>query len=73
MHWISIKDKLPDLEDGHSDSILIFDGEKVIDNVRFIPFWGGFISNPYSDVYADTLKNVTHWMYLPKPPVVKEK
>jgi hypothetical protein len=70
MKWISIKEKMPDLQSGHSDKIIVYDGERVVDDCNYIPEWGGFICHAYGyDNDTFTVDGVTHWMPLPEPPV----
>ena len=71
--WNLLTDKHPELnENGESGNIIVWDGEDLIDDCRYIPRRGGFIVHP--DAYDDyhwVVDNVTHWMYLPKPPIAQ--
>lgn len=68
MEWISVKDRLPELD----TFILSTDGEIVATTIRQISdqddeeTWNYFTSG--CGCCDSDMKNVTHWMPLPKPP-----
>ena len=69
MNWTQITDNLP--EEG--TAVIVWDGEKVIDDCTFMP-WGGCTEFDWQvhaygyDNDSYTVENVTHWMPLPEPP-----
>jgi hypothetical protein len=81
MNWVKIEDKMPDFKEGYdfSDSIIVYNGENVIDDVvceRSICLYLSGESYEYEfwthrfgyDNDSFKVENVTHWMLLPSPP-----
>lgn len=67
MEWISVKDKMP----GTYESVVVFDGKGVYDDVMLVSDDGTFRTHALGyDYDQQDLKNVTHWMYLPEPPKI---
>ena len=71
MEWILISEKMPELDkNGHSEKLIVFNGERVIDDCSFIPSHGGFIVHAYGyDYDSYIVADVTHWMELPNAPL----
>ena len=71
-NWISVKDRLPELNDNHySDDVLMFNqhGMEVthIEKVKRIIRWKG-IQEVIETNNGALIEEYTHWMPLPKPP-----
>lgn len=63
--WVSVKDRLPKT----SQQVLVFNdpyGDGYMDVVYYSAKFKAFNATDETDEYK--LKNVTHWMPLPKPP-----
>lgn len=72
--WISVKDRLPEIAEGRSNTdlliaVYICDGESVVD--------AAYLERPYSEASfwlsgtsKDLIYNVSHWQPLPAPPEV---
>jgi len=66
MEWILICENLPALDkDGHSEKLIVWNGERVIDDCNYIPADGGFVVHAYGYEYDSyVVENVTHYMEL---------
>ena len=69
--WISVKDRLPDIEEG---GVLVWIDDGIADGIRIcdclhIAYWYGD-EKIFCDSKDSVIKGVTHWMYtsaLPEP------
>lgn len=71
MEWIKFSEQKPRLDkNGHSEKLIVFNGQNVIDDCSYIPEYGGFVVHAYGyDYDSYVVQNVTHWMELPPPPI----
>lgn len=66
--WISVKDKLPEI--GQTIICLYNSSLKYKDNVIVCTYCGDDI---WEDYYGcTTTERITHWMFLPSPPIDKQ-
>lgn len=67
MEWISVKEKMPDLD----SKVLVYTEDLDIEIMLYAKkySWGGYTFIHFTDGWGS---NPTHWMPLPKPPITNE-
>ena len=70
MNWISIKDKLPDKDDVYLCLIRNHYAICDFEDGEFLPNdWNGFMGTSKKSYFSGVVRDITHWMPLPEPPI----